>query len=124
MDPVRRFRLGGRVVKRPVRLGQGPRTLVFGGPQRPDDPSTNDGGPIHPVGETVTVLLIGSDIGGPRQATPRQDGPRTLGPERTDQAIERHRRDVTHHRTPFSTQSAMGGQQGIASHVRSHLAIA
>jgi hypothetical protein len=124
LDPVRRFRLGGRVLKLPVRWGTGHRTLVFGVPQRPDDPSPNEWGQIPPVGATVTVLLIGEAIGGPRQATPRLYGHQTLVPERTDQALERQRRDVTHHRPPFSTPSALGGHQGMASHVRSPLAIA
>ena len=28
------------------------------------------------------------------------------------------------HRTPFQTEAAVGGQQGIAGHLRSHLAVA
>src|SRR2546427_5740504 len=37
---------------------------------------------------------IGEDIGGERQATPGQHGDQTLVAERTDQAIEGHRRDM------------------------------
>jgi hypothetical protein len=72
---------------------------VFGVPQMPDDPSTNDRGEIHPVGETVTVLLIGEEIGGQRQVTPRQHRHQALGAERTNQAVEGHRGDMIEDRT-------------------------
>jgi len=96
-----RVLLGGRVLKLPVRLGKGHRTLVFGIPQMPDDPSTNDRGEIRPVGETVTVFLIGKEIGGQRQVTPRQHRHQALGAERTNQAIESHRGDMIDDRTPL-----------------------
>jgi hypothetical protein len=70
------------------------------------------------------VLLIGEDIDGEGQPTPRQDRHETVVAERTDQTIDRHRREVADHRTPFQTETAMGGQQGIAGHCGSHLAIA
>ena len=90
----------------------------------PDHPATDNRGQIHLLGETVAVLLIGQEIDGQRQPTPGQHGHQTLVAERTDQAIERHRGDMVEHRTQLQTQSAMRRQQGIAGHLRAHLAIA
>jgi hypothetical protein len=65
----------------------------------PDEASTDNRGQVHFVGETVTMLCIGQDID--RQGSPapclHRDDP--LVPERTNQAIERHRREMTDHRT-------------------------
>ena len=75
------------------------------------------------VCQTFAVLLIGKEIDGQRQPTPGQDHHQTVVAERTDQAIECHRRDVIEHRTELQAQSAMGRPQGIASDRRMHLAI-
>ena len=44
--------------------------------------------------------------------------------ERTDETIEGHRRDMTDDRAEFQTEPTMRRQQGVASDIRSHLAIA
>ena len=87
-------------------------------------PATDNRGQIHLVGETVAVLLIGQEIDGQRQPTPGQHRHQTLVAERTDQAIEGHGRDMVEDRAQLQTEAAMGGQQGIAGHLRAHLAIA
>ena len=90
----------------------------------PEHTATDDGGQIHLVRETAAVLLIGQDIPWERQPTPRQHGHQALLTQGTDQAIEGHGRDVADDCTPFQTEPPVRGQQGIASHLRSHLAIA
>ena len=92
-DPIGRLLLGCHALKRLIRLGKGCHTGVLGIPQMPEHTTTDNRGQIHLVGETVTMLLIGEEIGGERQATPGQHGDQTLVAERTDQAIEGHRRD-------------------------------
>ena len=92
--------------------------------QMPEHAATDDGGQIHLVGETAAVLFIGQDIRRQRQATPGQHRDQALLAQGTDQAIEGHGRDVADHRTPFQTEAAVGGQQGIAGHLGSHLAVA
>jgi hypothetical protein len=67
----------------------------------PDHAAPNNRGQIHRVGETVTRLLIGEKIHRQGQTTAGQDGHDTLLAESADQAIEDHRRDVTHQRTQF-----------------------
>ena len=124
VDPVRRLMLEGSALKHAIGLGQGCGTLRLAVPQMPDDAATDDGGQIHLVGETAAVFFIGQDIRRQRQATPGQHGHQTLLTQGTDQAIERHGRDVADHRTPFQTESTVGGNQGIAGHRRTHAAIA
>ena len=70
------------------------------------------------------MLFIGQEIGGQGQPTPREHRHQTLVAERTDQAIEGHRRDMADHRAQFQTEAAVRGQQGITGHLRAHLAIA
>ena len=70
------------------------------------------------------MLFLGEEIRGQWQATPGQDRYQTMVAEGTDQAIERHRRDVTDHRTQLQTQAPMRRQQGIAGDLWSHLPIA
>ena len=57
------------------------------------------------------MLFVSQEIDGQWQPTPGQDGHQTVVAERTDEAVERHRRDVADHRAPFQTEAAMGGQR-------------
>ena len=56
------------------------------------------------------MLLVGQEVGGQRQPTPRQHRHQTLVAERTDQALEGHGRDVTDHGTQRPTQTTVHGQ--------------
>jgi len=51
-------------------------------------------------------------------------GHQALLTQGTHQAIEGHGSDVADHRTPFQTEPAVGGQQGVTGHVRPHRAVA
>jgi hypothetical protein len=73
-DPIGRLLLDRRTLERLVGLGQGCRAGVLGIAQVPDDAATDNGGEIHPLGETVTMLLIGQEICWERQPTPGQHG--------------------------------------------------
>ena len=70
------------------------------------------------------MLFIGQDICRQPQATAGQHRDETVLTEGTDDAIEGHGRDMTDRRAPFQTETAVGGQQGVPSHVGSHLAVA
>jgi len=70
------------------------------------------------------MLLVGQEVDGQRQPTPRQHRDQTVLTEGTDQTVEGHGRDVTDHRAQLQTEATMGRQQGIAGHLGSHLAIA
>jgi hypothetical protein len=75
-------------------------------------------------GQTVAVLFISQERDRQRQSTPRQHGHQALLTQGRHQAREGHGRNVAHHRTPFQTEPAVGGQQSITGHVRPHRAIA
>src|SRR2546425_2736740 len=66
---------------------------------------------------------IGEDIDGQGQTTPGQDRHETVLTEGAHQAIEGHRGDMADHRGQLQTETTMGGQQGIAGHLRMHLAV-
>jgi hypothetical protein len=89
----------------------------------PEHPATDDRGEVHRLGETAAVLFIGEEIDRQREPTPGQDCHQTVVAEGTDQAIERHRREVAEHCAPFQTEPPMSGQQGIAGYFGSHLAV-
>ena len=90
----------------------------------PDDATTDHSRQVHFVGETPTVLLVGEEIDGQRQATPGQDRHQTVVAERADQAIERHGGDMSDDRAECQTEAAVGGQQRITGALRSHPAVA
>ena len=48
----------------------------------------------------------------------------TLLTQGANHAVEGHRRDVAHHLTPFETEPAVGGNQGLPGYVRTDTAIA
>src|SRR5919108_493654 len=123
-DAIQRLLLARRLVKLAVRLGKRRRTGGLGVAQVPEDTPTDHRGHIDLARETAAVLLIRQDIRGPGEPTPRQARPQTVVAERTDQAIERQRREVIEHRTPLQAQSAMGRHQGSAGDLRAHLAVA
>ena len=123
-DPIRRLLLGGRALKLAIGLGKGRRTGLLGVAQMPEHAATDNRGQIHLLRETAAVLFIGQEIDGQGQPTPGQHGDQTLVAKRTDEAIERHGRDMVEHRAQLQTEAAMRGQQGIAGHLRAHLAIA
>ena len=90
----------------------------------PDHAATDNRGQIHLVGETAAVLLVGQEIGRQRETTPGQHRHQAVVAQRTDQTVEGHGRDMPDHRAQLQTEATVGGQQGIAGHLRSHLAIA
>jgi hypothetical protein len=70
------------------------------------------------------VFFIGQDIGGQGQATPGEHGDQTVLPQRTDETVERHGRDMMDHGAQLQTEAPVGSQQGIAGDLRPHLAVA
>ena len=120
---VRRLLLGCRALKLAIGLGKGHGTGLRSIAQMPDHPATDNRGQIHFVGETVAMLFVGHEIGGQGQLTPGEHCDQALVTKRTDHAIEGHRGDMADHRAQLQTEAAMGRQQGIASDLRSHLAI-
>src|SRR5439155_11806264 len=90
----------------------------------PEDTPPDDGGHVDPLGEATAVLLIGQDRGRQRQATAGQHAHQALVAKRTDEAVERHGRDMPNHRTQLQTQPALRRQEDIAGHLGSHRAIA
>jgi hypothetical protein len=117
-DPIRRHVLDRRTLKLPIRLGQGRGTGLLRVPQMPEHAATDDRGEVHLLGETAAVLFIGEAIDRQREPTPGQDGHQTVVTEGTDQAIERHRREVADHRAPFQTERLSENQPLINQMVR------
>src|SRR4029453_15936968 len=76
------------------------------------------------VSQTGARLLISQEIDGQSQPTPAQYGHEALMAERTDQPVEGHGREMADRRTQLQTETTVCGQQGIAGHLGSHLAIA
>src|SRR5262245_15100056 len=89
----------------------------------PEHAAADNGGQVRLMGETMRVLLLSEDRDGEWQATSGQERHHTVVAEGTDQAIERHRREVADHRAPFQTETTVGGQQSVASHLGAHLAV-
>jgi hypothetical protein len=90
----------------------------------PEDTPPDDGGQVDPLGEATAVFFIGQDRGGQGQPTPGQHSHETLVSQRTDEAIERHGGDMPNDGAEFQTEPPMRRQEGIASHLRAHRAIA
>ena len=84
-----------------IGLGKGYRTGLRGIAQVPDHTATHNRRQIHLVCQTVAVLLIGQEVGGQGEPTPRQYWHQPLVAKRTDQTIEGHGRDMIEHRTQF-----------------------
>ena len=114
----------GSLLKLAVGLGKSHHAFGVTVAQMPDHPATDDGGQIDARSETLAMLCIGEDRGGPRQGTPGEHGDQARLAQGTNQAIEGHRRDVADRRAQLSTETAMRGHQGIAGHLGAHLAIA
>jgi hypothetical protein len=123
-DPLCGLVLGRRTWKLLIRLDKSRRTGGRGVAQVPEDPATDHGGEIDLVGETATGLFIGPNIGGEWQPTPGEHRDQTLAIKRTDEAIERHGRDMVADGAPCPTEPAMRRSQGLAGHRGSHLTIA
>ena len=70
------------------------------------------------------MFFIGQDIGRKGKMTLDEHRHETLLPESADQAIEGHRGDIEEGRTPFEAKTAVGGNQGLASDIGTHTAIA
>ena len=121
-DPIGRLMLECRALKLPMGLGKSRGTGLLGVPQMPDDATTDDRGQKDLLGEAVTVLFIREEICGQGQATPGQYPDQTVLAECADEAIERHRGNMADHGAELQTQVTVCGQQGIAGHLRSHLA--
>jgi hypothetical protein len=79
-------------------------------------------GEIHLLGETLTVLFIRQDIHRERQPTPGEDCHETVVAERTDEAVERHGREMIEHCAQLQTEPPVGRQQRITGDVWSHRA--
>jgi hypothetical protein len=94
-DPIGRLPLPGGALKRAIGLRKGHRTGLRGITQMPAPTPTDYGRQVHCVGQTRAVLLIGEKIEGQGETTPGQDRHQTVAAARTDQAIERHRRNGT-----------------------------
>jgi hypothetical protein len=90
----------------------------------PDYAATDNRGEVYFHCQAVAMLFIGEEICGQGQTTPYQHRHQALRAERTNQSIEGHRRDMADDRTPLYAEPTVYSQQGIASHLRSDLAIA
>ena len=112
-----------RLVKLTVGRCESDRTLGLAVAQVPDHSATDHGGQIHPFGETLAMLFIGQDIGRQRQMTLDEDVDQTVLTQGADQTIESHGRDMADGRTPFQTEPAMSGQQGISGRLGAHRAV-
>ena len=124
LDPVRRLLLASHALQRAIGRGQGRGTGVLGIAQRPEHPATDQRGPVHVGRETVTRLLVCQAVGGQRPPTPRQHSDQTVLAACANEALERPGRDLGDHRPARQPEPTVGGQQGIAGHLRVHLAIA
>ena len=120
LHAIRWLLFKGRLLKHAVGLGEGGRTLCVAVAQVPEHPAADDRGQIHLGGETTAVLFIGQDVCRQPQATAGQHRDETVLTEGTDDAIEGHGRDMADRRAPFQTETAVGGQQGVPSHVGAH----
>jgi hypothetical protein len=92
-----------------VGLGKGPGTGGFGIAQVPNDTTTDNRGEVHFLGQTAAVLLIRQEIHRARQPTAGAHRDQTGVAERTDEPLERHRREVLEHGTQLHTEAAVGG---------------
>ena len=99
-----------------IGLGKGGGPGVRGRSQGPPHPATDHRRELDLVRETVTRLLVGQEVGGQRQPTPRQHEHQTLVAEGTDQALESHGREVTAHGTPRQPETTVHGQSGRTCH--------
>ena len=68
------------------------------------------------------MLLVRQEVGGQGQPTPGEHRHQTVLAKHADQAIERHGRDMADERAPLQAEATLSRQQGIASHLRAHLA--
>src|SRR5262249_44514189 len=93
-DPIRRLPLQGSASKLAIGLGQGCRTGLLGVAQVPEHAATDNRWEVHFVCETATVLFVRQEIDRQRQSASRQYGDQTLVAQRTDEAVERHGRDI------------------------------
>src|SRR5207302_3916667 len=123
-DPVRWLVLDRYTLKLPIGLRKGNCTGLRGIAQMPDHAPMNNGRQVDFSCQTRAVLLIGEDIDGQSESTPGQHGDQTLLPQRTDQTVEGHGRDMVEHRAPLQTEATVRGQQRITGDIRAHLAIA
>src|SRR5215470_11499205 len=121
---VRGLMLTGSLLELAIGRGKRRRALGVAVPQMPDDTATDDGGQIDPLGEAVAVFLIGQDISWQRQTTLDQHGHQAVLPQGTEQTIKGHRGEMTDGSRPFQAEAAVGGNQGLAGHIRAHAPIA
>jgi hypothetical protein len=108
-NPVRRLLVGRRTLKHPIGLGKGRRTGLLRVAEMPDHAATDNRGQIHLGGETAAVLLVNQEIDGERQTALGQHGHQTLASERTDETIQRQRRDMADDGTQFQTETTVSG---------------
>jgi hypothetical protein len=83
-DPIGRLLPGYRALTLAIGRGQGGGTGVLGISQVPNHLATDNRREIYLVSEAVTMLLVGQEVGGQRQPTPRQHRHQILVAERTD----------------------------------------
>src|SRR5262249_18066761 len=79
---------------------------------------------VYFVGETAAMFLIGEEIDGQWQPTPRRHRHEALMTKSVHQAIEGHRREVIEHCTQLQTEAAMRRPHGVTGHLRMHLTVA
>src|SRR5262249_28879784 len=108
-DAVRRLLVDGRALEHLIRLGKGGRTGLCRIAQVPEDTASDNRGQVHLLRETTTVLLVGQEVDRQWQPTAAQDRDPTVLPQRTDETVERHGRDMMDPRAPFQTEPAVRG---------------
>ena len=67
----------------------------------PEHSTADNRGQIDLVRQTATVLFIGQKIGGERQPTLGEDRHETVAAKRTNETIERHRRNMANDSAQF-----------------------
>jgi len=112
-----------RAWERLTGLGKGCRTGLLNVAQMLEHTAADNRRQTDLVRETAIELFIGQKLGGEGQPAPGEHRDQTLVATRTDQGIEDHG-EMVEDRARLQTEPAMRGQQGVAGHRWSHLAIA
>jgi len=121
--------LGGLLVNRGtlhllIGLRKGCRTGLLGVAQVPEHAAMDNRGEIHFIAQTVAMLFVSQERDGQWETTPGQHGDQTLVAKRTDEAVECHGREMADDGTQCQTEPTVRRQQGVASDLGAHRAIA
>jgi len=123
-DLIGGLRRGRSPVPQARGWGQGDRPGRRRVAQMPEYTATDDRGQGPPGGATPAGLCSGAKLHRPGPLTSGAHCDQPLWAQGADQAREGPGREGAEHRAPRQTKAAVGGPQGLAGHLRSHLAVA